>query len=195
MTTFAIVGAGKNLGAAGDAGGVLTDDDAIALRVREIANHGSLVKYVHTTVGVNSRLDAIQAVLLRAKLRRLEAWNEARREAADRYEQLLADAPRLRTPKSRPGNVDVWHLYVVRVGNRDAVLARLSDEGIGASVHYPTPLHLTDAYRHLGYRPGQFPVAEAAAGQILSLPLYPHISPEEQQRVSTVLKRVLSRAD
>lgn len=186
---------GKNLGAAGDAGGVLTDDDAIALRVREIANHGSLVKYVHTTVGVNSRLDAIQAVLLRAKLRRLETWNEARREAADRYEQLLADASRLRTPKSRPGNVDAWHLYVVRVPNRDTVLARLIDEGIGASVHYPTPLHLTDAYRHLGYRLGQFPVAEAAAGQILSLPLYPHISPEEQQRVSTVLKRVLSRAD
>ena len=124
---------------------------------------------------MNSRLDTVQAVDLRAKLRRLEKWNELRRQAAARYDELLADVPGVRLAGDRSGNDDVWHLYVVRVDERDRVLAELQAAGIGAGIHYPTPVHLTGAYATLGYRAGDFPVAEAAAARILSLPLYPQI--------------------
>ncbi|WP_182353353.1 DegT/DnrJ/EryC1/StrS family aminotransferase [Flaviflexus huanghaiensis] len=175
---------GKNLGAAGDAGAVLTSDDDVASHVRLLADHGSAAKYRHDTVGLNSRLDAIQAVVLRAKLARLDGWNELRREAARRYGELLADIPGLELPESADGNVDVWHLYVVRVDNRDEVLRILNEAKIGASMHYPTPVHLTGAFAHLGYGPGSFPVAEKAASRILSLPLYPHITPAQQEYVA-----------
>lgn len=181
---------GKNLGAAGDAGAVTTDDPRIAEHVRTVAAHGSTVKYVHDVVGFNSRLDAVQAVVLRAKLRRLDAWNAARRAAAARYAELLADVPGLRVPSPRPGNEDVWHLYVVRVEERDRVLAELAAAGVGAAIHYPTPLHLTEAYAGLGYRAGQFPVAEAAAPRLLSLPMYPHLTEEHQVHVARALTRV-----
>ncbi|MCC4908032.1 DegT/DnrJ/EryC1/StrS aminotransferase family protein [Microbacterium sp. cx-59] len=175
---------GKNLGAAGDAGAVLTDDPALAARVRTLGAHGSSVKYVHDRVGMNARLDAVQATVLRAKLRRLDGWNGARRSAADRYAELLADVPGVRLPVSRPGNDDVWHLYVIRVDERDRVLAELGAAGIGAGIHYPTPVHLTEAYADLGYRRGQFPVAEAAADRILSLPMFPHLTAAQQHRVA-----------
>ena len=110
---------GKNLGAAGDAGALMTDDPEIAALVRNVAAHGSSIKYVHDRIGMNARLDAVQATVLRAKLRRLDAWNDARRAAAERYSELLADVPEVRTPSARPGNDDVWHLYVVRVDERD----------------------------------------------------------------------------
>lgn len=183
---------GKNLGAAGDAGAVLTNDPEIARFVRTVAAHGSAVKYVHELVGFNSRLDAIQATVLRAKLRRLETWNAARRAAAERYSELLAGVPGVLAPTSRPGNTDVWHLYVVQVEDRDRVLAELNEAGVGAALHYPTPLHLTDAYAHLGYREGQFPVAERTAQRILSLPMFPHLIPEQQERVVEVLRECLS---
>jgi dTDP-4-amino-4,6-dideoxygalactose transaminase len=178
---------GKNLGAAGDAGAVLTDDPEIAEFVRNVAAHGSSVKYVHDRAGVNSRLDAVQAAVLRAKLRRLDGWNAARRAAAARYTQLLNDLPGVRVPRVRPGNEDVWHLYVVRVAERDRVLAELGAAGIGAAIHYPTPLHLTNAYAGLGYRAGQFPVAEAAAERILSLPMFPHLDVEQQAMIVDAL--------
>ncbi|TFC07196.1 DegT/DnrJ/EryC1/StrS family aminotransferase [Cryobacterium adonitolivorans] len=178
---------GKNLGAAGDAGAVLTDDPAVAEFVRNFGAHGSSVKYVHDRAGVNSRLDAVQAAVLRAKLRRLDGWNAARRAAAGRYAEMLADVPEVRLPAIRPGNEDVWHLYVVQVDERDRVLAELGAAGIGAAIHYPTPLHLTAAYAGLGYRPGQFPVAEAAAGRILSLPMFPHLTQAEQSLVADSL--------
>lgn len=178
---------GKNLGAAGDAGAVLTDDPAVADYVRNLGAHGSSVKYVHDRAGMNSRLDAVQAAVLRAKLRRLDAWNDARRAAAAHYTELLADLPGVRVPVVRPGNEDVWHLYVVQVAERDRVLAELVSAGIGAAIHYPTPLHLTAAYDGLGYRKGQFPVAEAAAGRILSLPMFPHLAPEQQAAVAAEL--------
>jgi dTDP-4-amino-4,6-dideoxygalactose transaminase len=136
---------------------------------------------------VNSRLDAVQATVLRAKLRRLDRWNTARRAAAARYADLLADIPGVRGPAPRPGNEDVWHLYVVQVAERDRVLAELGTAGIGAAIHYPTPLHLTAAYASLGYRAGQFPVAEAAAGRILSLPMYPHLTASMQAAVAEAL--------
>lgn len=175
---------GKNLGAAGDAGAVLTGDDEVAARVRMLGDHGSAVKYAHEVIGMNSRLDAIQAVVLRTKLTRLAAWNERRREAARRYGELLAGIPGLTLPSSADGNVDVWHLYVIRLDDRDRVLRALNEAGIGAGMHYPTPIHLTGAFAHLGYGPGSFPVAEEAAGRILSLPLYPHITPAQQEHVA-----------
>jgi dTDP-4-amino-4,6-dideoxygalactose transaminase len=178
---------GKNLGAAGDAGAVLTDDPAVAESVRNLGAHGSSVKYVHDRVGINSRLDAVQAPVLRAKLRRLDAWNAARRTAAARYAELLADVPEVRLPRVRPGNEDVWHLYVVQVEERSRVLAELGAAGIGAAIHYPTPLHLTAAYSGLGYQKGQFPVAEAAADRILSLPMFPHLTADLQAVVVRAL--------
>jgi len=178
---------GKNLGAAGDAGAVLTDDPAVAALVRELGAHGSSTKYVHDRVGVNSRLDAVQAAMLSAKLRRLDAWNAARRAAAARYAELLAAVPGVRTPVPRPGSDDVWHLYVVQVDERDRVLAELGAAGIGAAIHYPTPVHLTGAYASLGYRAGDFPVAEAAARRILSLPMYPHLAADDQAAVVAAL--------
>jgi len=182
---------GKNLGAAGDAGAVTTQDAELAARVRLIANHGSARKYDHEVIGMNSRLDTVQAVVLNAKLRRLPAWNERRREAAARYTSMLADVAGVRTPRSAEGNVDVWHLYVVRVTERDAVLRRLNESGIGAGIHYPTPLHLTRAYAHLGHPRGSFPVAERAADEILSLPLYPHITEAQQAQVVSGLRSAL----
>jgi dTDP-4-amino-4,6-dideoxygalactose transaminase len=184
---------GKNLGAAGDAGAVTTNDDEVAERVRVLAAHGSPTKYVHDVIGMNSRLDTVQAVVLRAKLARLEKWNDLRRRAADRYAAFLADVPGVRVPRSAPGNEDVWHLYVVRVAERDRVLAELNAAGIGAGIHYPTPVHLTRAYAGLGLGPGSFPVSERAADDILSLPLHPHLTVEQQRDVADVLDASLSR--
>ena len=183
---------GKNLGAAGDAGAVMTDAADAAALIRNLAAHGSSVKYVHDHVGMNARLDAVQATVLRAKLRRLEGWNEARRAAATRYAELLGDIPGVRLPGVREGNVDVWHLYVVRVDDRDGVLARLGDAGIGVGIHYPTPVHLTEAYASLGHRRGEFPVAETAADRILSLPMFPHLSAEQQSAVADALRSALA---
>ena len=193
---------GKNLGAAGDAGAVLTDDPAIAEMVRSLSAHGSSVKYVHDRVGMNSRLDAVQAVVLRAKLRRLDTWNVARRAAAVRYAELLANVPDVRVPPVRVGNEDVWHLYVVQVEERDRVLSELGAAGVGVGIHYPTPLHLTGAYTGRGsagrgsagrdYQQGQFPVAEAAAARILSLPMFPHITAAQQSFVADCLAQVVA---
>jgi len=184
---------GKNLGAAGDAGAVLTNDAEFAARVRLIAAHGSDRKYVHDAVGFNSRLDAVQAVVLQAKLGRLSEWNDLRRQAAGRYFELLAEVPGLRLPMPDPINADVWHLFVVQVDERDRVLSELNAAGIGAGVHYPTPIHLTGAYAHLGYARGDFPVSEAAADRILSLPLYPHITSEQQEFVAEVRPSLVAR--
>ncbi|MEU1164925.1 DegT/DnrJ/EryC1/StrS family aminotransferase, partial [Streptomyces sp. NPDC005921] len=172
----------------GDAGAVLTDDEERADLVRAIANHGGVAKYRHDVPGFNSRLDGLQAVVLRAKLARLADGNAARRAAAARYDELLAGLAadgRIVLPATAPGNVHVWHLYVVQVADtdRDDVVGKLNAEGIGAGVHYPAPVHLTPAYRHLGYDRGDFPHAEKTADRILSLPLYPQITPDQQQRV------------
>ena len=182
---------GKNLGAYGDAGAVTTDDDELAERVRHMGAHGSMVKYEHTHLGFNSRLDTLQAVVLRAKLRRLRAWNAERRQAAAAYDSLLSDVPGVRLPGTLAGNEHVWHLYVVRVPHRDAVLQVLRDRGVGAGVHYPVPLHLTTAMAPFGHGPGSLPVSEVAAGRILSLPLFPGITLEQQERVAATLREAL----
>lgn len=174
---------GKNLGAAGDGGAVTTDDDTIARAVRLMSSHGSERKYRHEIIGFNSRLDTVQAVVLSAKLRRLNDWNARRREAAALYAQLLANVNGVRLPATAEGNEHVWHLFVVRVPNRDHVLDALNHNGIGAGVHYPDPVHMTPAFKHFGLRAGPLPIAEAAAASILSLPLFPHITVDQQQRV------------
>ncbi|GGO17227.1 glutamine--scyllo-inositol aminotransferase [Microbispora rosea subsp. aerata] len=183
---------GKNLGAYGEAGAVLTSSPETARAVRLLSSHGSLERYRHETLGFNSRLDTLQAVVLRAKLRRLAAWNEARRAAADRYDKLLSGVEGVRLPRTAPGNLHVWHLYVIRVPERDRVLAGLHAAGVQAQIHYPVPVHLQPAFRRLGYGPGDFPVAEKAAGQILSLPMHPHLTEAQQERVAEVLREVLS---
>jgi dTDP-4-amino-4,6-dideoxygalactose transaminase len=182
---------GKNLGAYGDAGAVVTDDDDVAQQVRLLGAHGSSTKYRHSHVGFNSRLDTLQAVVLRAKLRRLHEWNAQRRAAAAAYDELLGDVPGLRLPATLPGNEPVWHLYVVRVADRDEVLCRLRADGVGASVHYPTPVHLTPAMADLGAGKGSMPVSERAAEEILSLPIYPGISVAQQERVADVVRSAL----
>lgn len=183
---------GKNLGAAGDAGAVTTNDPEVAHRVRLLGAHGSLRKYEHETLGFNSRMDTLQAVVLLAKLRRLAHWNELRRAVARRYSEALEGVPGLRLPSSADGNLDVWHLYVVRVRNRDRVLADLGAAGIGAGIHYPIPVHLTPAFGFLGLGAGTFPVAEKAAGQILSLPIHPHLTAEAQDFVVAELRRSIA---
>ncbi len=183
---------GKNLGAYGDAGAVGTNSEQIAKWIEALRNHGSRSRYEHPTVGFNCRLDTLQAVVLNAKLARLDQWNSARRIAASRYDQMLADVPGVVRPSSRDGNEHVWHLYVVRVPERDRVLDALNASGIPAAIHYPTPLHLTGAFAHLNYGPGDFPVAEKAAGEILSLPMHPHLTETQQERVVEALAATLS---
>ncbi|HLL68092.1 MAG TPA: DegT/DnrJ/EryC1/StrS family aminotransferase [Micromonosporaceae bacterium] len=184
---------GKNLGAYGDAGAVVTTEQEIADHVRLIANHGrSGARYNHTAIGLNSRLDGLQAVVLRAKLSRLARWNEQRRAAAERYHTLLQGLD-VQLPSTLDGNIHVWHLYVIGVpgdgtgARRDRVLARLNTAGIAAGVHYPVPVHRTPAFAGVARQAGNLPVAEAAAGQILSLPLHPHLTPEQQRFIAESL--------
>jgi dTDP-4-amino-4,6-dideoxygalactose transaminase len=167
---------GKNLGAAGDAGAVTTDDPELARAVRVISAHGSERKYEHERIGFNSRLDAVQAIVLSAKLKRLDAWNSRRRELAEEYTRRLADVDGVLAPATDAGESHVWHLYVVRVDDRDAVADRLSAQGIGTGIHYPVPVHLSPALGDLALRPGSLPVVEEAASRLLSLPIFPTMS-------------------
>ncbi len=183
---------GKNLGAFGDAGAVMTNDVDAADRVRTLRNWGSDRKYHHPVAGFNSRLDTLQAVVLSAKLTRLVDWNEQRRAAAVYYESLLSGLEQLTLPTTLPGNEHVYHLYVVEVDDRDRVLAALHDAGIGAGVHYPVPIHLQGALANLGHSAGDFPHAEAAASRMLSLPMFPGIQTVEQDRVAEVISECLS---
>jgi dTDP-4-amino-4,6-dideoxygalactose transaminase len=182
---------GKNLGAYGDGGAVVTDEAELATAVEGLRNHGSRARYQHPTIGFNSRLDTVQAVVLRAKLARLDEWNAARRRAAARYDELLKGLPGVTLPATLSGNEHVWHLYVIRVPERDHCLEQLQAAGVPAAIHYPTPLHLTGAFGGLGYGPGDFPVAEAAAARILSLPMHPHLTADQQERVAEVLAAAL----
>jgi dTDP-4-amino-4,6-dideoxygalactose transaminase len=182
---------GKNLGAYGDGGAVTTNSDDMAAKLRALRNYGSEVKYHHPELGFNSRLDTLQAVVLLAKLNRLAGWNKARRDAAERYERLLGDLPQVTLPRAADGNLHVFHVYVVRVPERDRVLDALRAAGIGAGIHYPVPCHLQGALAPLGHGPGSFPVAEQAAKEILSLPMFPEITPEQQTAVAEALRAAL----
>ena len=184
----------KNLGAAGDAGAVGTDDDGLASLVKSLRVHGSTSTYYHDRVGGNFRMDAVQAAVLLAKLPRLDGWIERRRAIARRYDASFADAARagrLVTPVEAPGRRHVYHQYVVRVPDRDRVKLRLAERGIGSSVFYPVPLHLQKCFAHLGGRDGQFPQAEKAAREVLALPVFAELTDAEVDRVAEALLAAL----
>src|SRR3989454_152986 len=179
---------GKNLGACGEAGAVTTNDRGLAERVRMLRDHGQSCKYFHDIEGYNGRLDAMQAGVLRVKLRHLAKWNEQRRERARGYDEFFADAEgTVILPHVPSWSRPVYHLYVVRVADREQLQKDLAAAGIGTGIHYPIPLHLAKAYDVLGFRPGDFPVAEEAAAHVLSLPMFPELSLEQQRRVVSVV--------
>jgi dTDP-4-amino-4,6-dideoxygalactose transaminase len=176
---------GKNLGACSEAGAVTTNDGDIARKIRMLRDHGQAKKYYHDMEGYNGRVDAIQAGILRVKLRHLAAWNERRRECASRYEELLGAATEgIILPFEPSWSKAVFHLYVVQVQNREQLQQRLGEMGIGTGIHYPVPLHLQNAYKDLGYRQGDFPLSEKAASHILSLPMFPGLTYAQQDRIA-----------
>ena len=181
----------KNLGCLGDGGLVTTDDEQVAGAARMLRAHGSRRKYYNEAIGYNTRLDALQAALLRAKLPHIGAWNAARREVASRYRTLLAGIPDLVLPVVRPGVEHVFHQFTVRVlrGRRDPLKRALGDAGIDSMVYYPVPVHLLPVY---GLAPGSFPASESAAGEVLSLPMWPRLPAEVQARVAGEVRRFLS---
>jgi dTDP-4-amino-4,6-dideoxygalactose transaminase len=186
---------GKNLGAFGDGGAVTTDDEALARQLRLLRNWGSVVKYQHEVQGYNSRLDTLQAAVLNVKLRRLAAWNENRRTVAGWYRAALSDCPDLTLPVEAPWTGrHVYHLFVVRFHgrDRDAIARKLSAAGIQTVAHYPVPIHRQPAYAELGYAAGAFPEAEQAAASVLSLPMFPEMTPDQVAQVAAALRAVLA---
>jgi dTDP-4-amino-4,6-dideoxygalactose transaminase len=178
---------GKNLGACGEAGAVTTNEPQIAQTIRMLRDHGQIRKYHHELEGYNGRLDAIHAGILRIKLRHLDEWNTQRRLAANRYDTHLWSCD-VRLPDEPLTNHGVYHLYVVRSAERDALAAHLKEQGIATGLHYPVPLHLQNCYRGLGYRQGDLPVTELVASEVLSLPMFPGITDEQQERVGEVIR-------
>jgi dTDP-4-amino-4,6-dideoxygalactose transaminase len=183
----------KNLGALGDGGAITTADPGLAARVALLRDHGQRRKYVHDIVGFTSRLDGLQAAWLRVKLRHLDEWNERRRALAQRYDNTLAGVPGVTVPLTATGREHVYHLYVIRCRERDALKRHLDACGIATGVHYPIPLHLQPAFAHLGYRPGDFPVAETAAQEVLALPMYPEMSDAAATHVGDALRAWATR--
>ncbi|MBI2907686.1 MAG: DegT/DnrJ/EryC1/StrS family aminotransferase [Chloroflexi bacterium] len=177
----------KNLGAYGDGGMIVTNDAATAEKCRLLRNYGEKRRYHHAIVGFNSRLDEIQAAVLRVKLKRLDEWNAARRERAGVYDRLLGNSG-AETPREMAYGRHVFHLYVVRSSQRDELQSFLASHGVGTLIHYPIPVHLQEAYLDLGIKPGSFPVAERYASEILSLPLYPELSAASVERVAALVK-------
>lgn len=182
---------GKNLGACGDAGAVTTDDPELAATIAMLRDHGQTRKYYHALEGYNGRCDALQAAALSVKLKHLPQWTAARRRHAQRYRELLGNIPGLTLPRTAPGNLPACHLFVVQVANRDLVVEALAEKGITTGLHYPLPLHRQKAYAHLHLPVGSFPVAEACAERLLSLPLYPELSEEQLVFVCDSLKEIL----
>jgi dTDP-4-amino-4,6-dideoxygalactose transaminase len=184
---------GKNLGACGEGGAVTTGDAEVARKIRMLRDHGQAQKYYHDVEGYNGRLDAIQAGILRVKLKHLAEWTEMRRAAAARYGELLADSDAKMTLPYEPAwSKAVYHLYVVRVENREALMQQLGSVGIGTGIHYPIPLHLQKAYESLGYKKGDFPVAETVAAEIVSLPMFPQLREDQQKRVASEVLNCVS---
>jgi dTDP-4-amino-4,6-dideoxygalactose transaminase len=189
----------KNLGACGDGGALTTNDPAIAATVRMLKDHGARQRYYHEAVGVNSRLDALQAAILQVKLRYLEGWNQQRRTVAQRYHELLSPVSAILLPQELSAGQSVWNQYTIRVpspsaqpGYRDRLRERLQAQGVSSMVYYPIPLHLQPVYHSLGYQPTQLPVAEQLATEVLSLPMYPELDESQQMQVVYSLKDSLA---
>ena len=191
--TFGIAGTfsfypGKNLGAYGDGGAIISNDDEFARNARLFACHGSVQKYIHEIEGINSRLDAIQAVVLKTKLGHIDDWNKARNSHALKYNALLGDVKQIKVPKLRPETFHIFHLYVIRAERRDDLAAFLKTKGVATGIHYPYALPLMPAYRYLRHQPSDFPVAYACQEQILSLPMYPELADEQIAYVAESIK-------
>lgn len=183
---------GKNLGACGEAGAITTNEEQIAQTSRLLRDHGQAKKYYHDIEGYNGRLDAVQAGFLSVKLRHLSGWNEQRRTAAERYHKLFAGSEGLMTIPQQPSwSRSVYHLYVVQVAERQRIQQQLSEAGIGTGIHYPIPLHLNKAYEKLEFRIGDFPVSEEAALRVLSLPMFPGLNLNQQERIVSELLRAV----
>ena len=194
--TMGIAGAfsfypGKNLGAYGEAGGIVTNDEALDKKMRMLRDHGQEKKYYHGCIGWNGRMDGLQGAILSVKLKRLPVWTEARRAHAKAYDAALAGAAGINVVKEASYGKHVYHLYVVRVKDRDAVIDALGKKEISCGIHYPVPLHLQDAYKSLGYAKGAFPAAEKAASEFVSLPMFPELTDEQIAFVAQELKAVV----
>jgi dTDP-4-amino-4,6-dideoxygalactose transaminase len=182
----------KNLGGYGDGGMILTNDEELAEKLKILRAHGSRPKYYHSMVGCNSRLDALQAAILLAKLKHLDKWNEDRRQNARVYDSLFADMDVV-TPHAEDFNYHIYNQYVVRVRDRDELKVFLKEEGIGTEIYYPVPLHLQECYSELGYRPGDMPASEEASRQVLALPVYAELTREQQGQVAELIGGFLLR--
>ena len=178
---------GKNLGAYGEAGAVVTNDDDLANRLRSLRDHGQTQRYHHDEIGFNYRMDAMQGAVLSLKLKHLQKWTDTRRRMAGRYANLLAGLP-IQLPTEAPGRRHVWHLYVALSAGRDVIRQELQARGIQTGLHYPIPLHLQRAYKHLGGQPGDFPVAERVANECITLPLFAEMTSEQQDAVADALR-------
>jgi dTDP-4-amino-4,6-dideoxygalactose transaminase len=186
---------GKNLGAFGDGGAVLTSDPGTNKRIRMLRNYGGIEKYEHETIGFNSRLDAVQALVLTHKLKHLHRWNTERQKAAELYTKILEGTPNIHIPQSNPGNSHVWHLYVVRVPQRDKVIASLNQKGIGAGIHYPKPFPELNAYSKYASNSASCTTASKLSREILSLPIYPGITELQINQVCQALQQSLELND
>jgi dTDP-4-amino-4,6-dideoxygalactose transaminase len=183
----------KNLGGYGDGGMMVTQDAETAARLRRLRVHGGAKTYYHDEVGFNSRLDALQAAVLEAKLPHLARWSERRRENARFYDEALADVAEVRTPVVDPRNESIYNQYTLRVARRDALQSFLRERGIGSAIYYPLPLHLQPCFAHLGYQAGSCPEAERAAGEVLSLPIYPELTPAQLEEVVSSVRAFYGR--
>ncbi len=183
----------KNLGGCGDGGAITTNDPEIAQRMRVIKNHGQTNQYYYNEVGVNSRLDSIQAVILQIKLKYLDDWNTQRKAIASRYHQLLSKVPGIIIPQELLGGASVWNQYTIRIldNQREAVRKNLQDMGVNTMIYYPMPLHLQPVYKDLGYKEGQLPVCEQLSKEVTSLPMFPELSSEQQDQVIYSIKEAM----
>ncbi len=182
---------GKNLGAYGEAGGVTTNNDDIAQKVRILRDHGQSKKYYHDYIGWNGRMDGIQGAVLNVKLNYIDQWNDMRRKNAQRYDALLADVPGVIAPEEMDYARHVYHLYAIRMANRDEIIENLKKKNIFCGIHYPVPLHLQKAYQSLGYKKGDFPIAEKCAAEYISLPMFPELSDAQIETVVAEIKQLV----
>ncbi len=192
----------KNLGGCGDGGAITTNDPAIATKLRILRDHGSKIQYLHEEIGVNSRLDALQAAILQIKLRYLDIWNDRRRDIANYYYQFLCQIPGIVPPQELPEGVGVWNQYTIRISGegrngssakyRDWVRSQLQEQGVSSMIYYPYPLHFQPVYQNLGYQIGDLPIAEQACHEVISLPMYPELTRQQQDQVIYALKEVMS---
>jgi len=183
---------GKNLGAYGEAGAVVTNNEELDKKMRMLRDHGQAKKYYHSLIGWNARMDGIQGAVLSVKLKHLDAWTEARRKNAKRYDELLRNVPGVNVPVEAPYAKHVYHIYAIRVADRDRLIAALAEKDIHCGIHYPIPLHLLDAYKALGLGKGSFPVTERVASEFVSLPMFPELTIDQIRFVAEGLNRLVA---